>query len=406
MPRRPTTAKKPDRGLDFLNLLVSAMGTAYGAYIAVYLTAMAWTQTRIGLVLTVATITSMAVQIPAGMLVDAIGPRRRRLLAAAVVVIGVTPLVLAAIPRELPVITIMALQAAAGTTMGPLIAAVSLAVAGRPGLGERLGRNARYGSIGAGLGAAVMGASSTWVGPHAVFFIAAAMMAPALFAVTRISADAEEETADAAAMPKDQTPPFLAPFALLRDRRILVFGLCLALYQLSSIAVMQLAAVETTARVGHNSGLVIAAFVIIPQVVVALIAPAVGRAAEQRGRRFVLLWSFATVPIRGALFALIRNPYFLIPVQTLEGAGGAAFGVMMPLIAADLTRRSKRYNLCLALFSLASTAGAAVSTVMAGFVADRYGRVAGFWALAAAGLLAFALVAAAFGDTRAGKRRG
>jgi MFS family permease len=103
---------------------------------------------------------------------------------------------------------------------------------------------------------------------------------------------------------------------------------------------------------------------------------------------------------------LIRNPYFLIPVQTLEGAGGAAFGVMMPLIAADLTRRSKRYNLCLALFSLASTAGAAVSTVMAGFVADRYGRVAGFWALAAAGLLAFALVAAAFGDTRAGKRRG
>ena len=134
MPRRPTTAKKPDRGLDFLNLLVSGMGTAYGAYIAVYLTAMAWTQTRIGLVLTVATITSMAVQIPAGMLVDAIGPRRRRLLAAAVVVIGVTPLVLAAIPRELPVITIMALQAAAGTTMGPLIAAVSLAVAGRPGL--------------------------------------------------------------------------------------------------------------------------------------------------------------------------------------------------------------------------------------------------------------------------------
>ena len=49
----PPTNGGRDRGLDALNLLLAAMGTAYGAFIPVYLTAQAWTQTHIGLVLTV-----------------------------------------------------------------------------------------------------------------------------------------------------------------------------------------------------------------------------------------------------------------------------------------------------------------------------------------------------------------
>jgi len=164
----------PDRGLDALNLLVAAMGTAYGAFIPVYLTAQAWTQTRIGIALTIATVASTLFQIPAGLMVDAAGPRRRRLLWLTTAIIGLTPLVLAAMPQPFPVISILALQAVAGTLLSPAIAAVSLAVAGQDGLATRLGRNAAWGSIGAGLGAAVMGAASTWLSHQAVFLIAAA----------------------------------------------------------------------------------------------------------------------------------------------------------------------------------------------------------------------------------------
>ena len=103
-----------------------------------------------------------------------------------------------------------------------------------------------------------------------------------------------------------------------------------------AIAVVQLAAVEATQRMGMQAGLVIAAFVIVPQIVAAWLAPAIGRFADLWGRRTVLLAGFATVPIRNALFAVIRHPVGLIPVQALEGAGGAVFGIMMPLVAADL----------------------------------------------------------------------
>jgi MFS family permease len=227
---------------------------------------------------------------------------------------------------------------------------------------------------------------------------AAALLPLALFAITRIGPDRVVVSPPSEIV---EMKGWRAPFALLRDRRILVFAAGLMLFQLSSIAVLQLAAVEVTARVGARSGLVIAAFIIVPQAIVALAAPWIGAMAEQHGRRIILIAGFATTPLRALGFMLIGNPVALIGVQVLEGVGGEAFGVMMPLVAADLTRGTRHYTLCLGLLSLAATAGAALSTVLAGLVADRMGRPAAFFVLAVAGLLATALIAIAFPETRA-----
>jgi MFS family permease len=176
------------------------------------------------------------------------------------------------------------------------------------------------------------------------------------------------------------------------------------LFQVGSIAVLQLAAVDVTARLGGRGALVIAALLIVPQIVVAVMSPWIGRAADRFGHRPALLLAFVTVPIRGVLFALVRNPYVLVPVQVLEGAGGAAFGVMLPLVAADLTG-GKNYTLCLSLLGLANGAGTAASTALAGWTADRFGRPAAYWALVAAGLVAVALVTLAMPETRPGRKK-
>ena len=47
-------------------------------------------------------------------------------------------------------------------------------------LGLRLGRNARFASIGNGIGAALMGACGYYVSERAVFFLTAALTLPAL----------------------------------------------------------------------------------------------------------------------------------------------------------------------------------------------------------------------------------
>ena len=61
-PAETPEGTRPDRGLDWLNLLLAAAGAAHGAFIPVYLTSKAWTQTQIGLVLTVGTVTAVLPQ--------------------------------------------------------------------------------------------------------------------------------------------------------------------------------------------------------------------------------------------------------------------------------------------------------------------------------------------------------
>ena len=397
--RHSSASPRPDRGLDLLNLLLALAGSAYGAFIPVYLTGHAWTQTQIGLALTIGMIASMLCQIPAGLIVDFAGSHRRRIVALAIVGIGITPLLFAVLPRHLPILLAMILQAMAGSLLTPALAAISLAVVGRDGLGERLGRNGRYGSIGAGLGAIMMGVCVSAGFEAAIFLIAAALTLPALWALLRVGRDLPAPEVEPIAT-EAETGGWLAGFALLKDRRVLIFALCLALFQASSIAVLQLAAVQVTAQLGSRAGVVIAAFLLVPQIVVAWLAPWIGRAAERYGRRAVLLAGFATVPLRGMLFALVRNAYALVPVQVLEGAGGGVFGVMMPLVAADLTRKSGHYTLCFSMFGLAAGLGSAASTIGAGWITDHFGRPAAFWVLAGFGVAAVALVALAMPETR------
>ena len=53
----------------------------------------------------------------------------------------------------------------------------------------------------------------------------------------------------------------------------------------------------------------------------------------------MLIIGFSALPLRALLFAAASSaasPYLLVPVQMLDGISAAVFGVMLPLIAADV----------------------------------------------------------------------
>jgi MFS family permease len=251
-----------------------------------------------------------------------------------------------------------------------------------------------------------MGAAGAYVSGSAVFWLTAALCVPAVAALAAIRG------ADLA------PPPVEAPRAgamgergdvrrLLADRRLLVFAACCALFALSNAAMLPLAGVEVTRTVGDGANLVIAACIVVPQFVVAAISPWVGRLAERRGRRIALLLGFCALPVRGLLLPLaVADPVALVAVQALDGIGAASLGVLLPLLAADLTRGTNRFNLCMGLFGLATGIGATLSTVVAGAIAERLGVGAAFVALAGAGLLAVSLVLFAMPETLPARPRG
>jgi predicted MFS family arabinose efflux permease len=97
--------------------------------------------------------------------------------------------------------------------------------------------------------------------------------------------------------------------------------------------------------------------------------------------------------------AVLPGPYLLVAGQAISGISAAVFGVMLPLLAADLTRGTSHFNLCLGVMGLAVSVGAALSTTMAGWLADSAGSSIAFVALAAAGSLGVLLLWLAMPET-------
>ena len=397
------TDRSSAAGLDWLNFFTANLQTAFGPFVSVYLTQRAWTQGDIGLALGIGYAASMAAQVPAGALVDAMR-RKTRAAGAAIVAIIAGALILAFLPTLLPVVLAEVSHAFASCMLGPAIAAISLGVAGRAAgaAGVRLGRNARFASIGNGTAAGLMAVVGKLAGAQAVFLLGAALAVPGLWALRLI-------TSPELAASRHGRFALDGLAALLTDRRLLWFGACCAAFHLSNAAMLPLAAGAATKSLGSDASLVIGACIVGPQIVVALLSPGVGRAAERWGRRPVLAAGMLALPLRGAALALIAlSPaipaWQLMGVQLLDGVSGAAFGVLLPLIASDIAAQAGRFNLCMGVLGLAIGSAAAGSTFFGGRIADGSISLA-FGCLAGVGVLGVVL-ALLMPETRPGVGEG
>jgi MFS family permease len=391
--RRPVAmAARGLPGLDWLNFFVANFQTGFGPFISVYLTSAGWTQGAIGAALSTGTIASMVSQVPAGALVDAIRSKRIA-AAAAIATIGVSALAIALWPNFLAITAAEALHSFASAVLGPAIAAITLVLVDPSAFGERLGRNARYAAIGNAVAAGLMGACAYSLGDRAVFLFAAALAIPALAALgTLRDADPAPIRPCRTASPPVQARRGDRSWQFLMDRRLIAFAVCAALFHLANAAMLPIAAASVTKRAGSEAGLIIAACIVGPQLITALLSPWAGWAADAWGRRPILLLGFSSLPIRGILLACAADPYLIIAIQLFDGFSAAAFGVLFPLIVADVTRETGHYTTSLGLVGLAIGGGATLSTTIAGLVADHVGVGAAFLSLAAVGLCATALV--------------
>ncbi len=385
------------RGLDLFTFFLADIQTGFGPFVAIYLTAHQWAQFDIGLVLTAGGLIALAAQMPAGALVDAV--RSARLVAAlAVAAIGLSALAIALWPTFSVVMVARMVHAGASCVLGPVIAALSLALVGHAALGARLGRNARFASIGNGAAAAAMGACGYLISNQAVFLLTAVLAAPAIVALGRIRAGDLVHA-------QPRTLAGAAPVALrsmLSDRRLLVFAGCILMFQLANAAMLPLMASMLTVRSAAWATTLIGACIVVPQLIVALFAPWVGRVADRWGRRPLLQLCFAALAARGLLFAFIGEPGLVIAVQVLDGVCAAVLGVALPLVVADITRGTGRFNLGLGIVGSAVGIGAALSTAFAGLAFDHFGSTAAFLGLAsvaAGGLLLVRLLLPETGRT-------
>ena len=379
---RPAPSRESQRGLDWFIFFLADVQTGFGPFVAVYLTTQKWTQVEIGFVLSIGGVIGLIGQMPGGAIVDA--ARSERMVASlAVAAIGTAALAYALWPIFPVVAAAAALHALASCVLGPAIAAISLGLVGPFAIGERLGRNARFASLGNGSAAALMGACGYLLSSRSVFLVTFILAIPTLLALSRIREREIDIVRAHGAIPRE-VPDVAATsvFSLIRQRLLLIFAASVLLLQLANAAMLPLMAGVVTTRSSQWAPVLIAACIIVPQAIVALTSPSVGRKAQQWGRRPLLLLGFAALAIRGLLFATVTDPYLLVAVQLFDGITAAVFAVMIPLIVADVAFGSGHFNLAQGIVGTATGIGASLSNVLAGYVSDKLGSSVAFLGLA------------------------
>lgn len=80
-PGRPVAAaSRSSHGLDGVNFFVAAVQTGFGSFVTVYLVKNQWPPEAIGFVLTIATLSSLFSQIPAGAALDSMSTSAGQLI--------------------------------------------------------------------------------------------------------------------------------------------------------------------------------------------------------------------------------------------------------------------------------------------------------------------------------------
>jgi MFS family permease len=396
----PTPSRRSLRGLDWFIFFLADVQTGFGPFVAVYLTTQKWTQVEIGSVLSIGGLISLIGQMPGGAIVDA--ARSERLVAGlAVATIATSALGYALWPIFPVILSAATLHAAASCVLGPAIAAISLGLVGPLAIGERLGRNARFASLGNGTAAAVMGTCGYLLSSRSVFLVTFVLAIPTLLALSRIR-EHEIDVAEAhgAVAREESSVSATSVFSLMRQRPLVIFAGSVLLLQLANAAMLPLMAGVVTTRSSQWAPVLIAACIVVPQAIVALMAPSVGRKAQQWGRRPLLLLGFAALAVRGLLFATVHDPFLLVAVQLFDGVTAAVFSVMVPLIVADVACGSGHFNLAQGVVGTTTGIGASMSTVLAGYAADRFGSSVAFIGLAGVAALGLTLIWFVMPETR------
>ena len=378
-------------GLDWMNFFIADVQTGFGTFVAFYLAQLGWSPSSVGMALTAGGVAGVLAQIPGGALIDAV-VWKRAMVALGIVLIAAAALIIALRPTFVAVMLAEILHGVTAGIITPAISAISLGLVGRRAMSMRTGRNFRYAAGGHAVTAAMMGLAGAYYAGSAIFIAAAVLCIPALIALSFIRRD----EIDYARARNAATGPHGHRLGRVRDlaknHRLVLFGAALVLFQLADASMLPLIGENLAVTTQAQASVWMSGLIIVPQIVVAILAPWVGYYSEKKGRRPLLLIGFALEPVRAALLAFTDGYAFLVLAQLLDGISGAAISVLTILVITDLTTGTGRFNLARGAVGAATGVAASVSTMATGFFFQGFGGASGFLAIATVACAATAVL--------------
>jgi len=381
------------RALEATNFFLADVQTGIGPFLAAYLAGAGWNPGRVGLALTVGGIVTVALQTPAGALVDNLRFKRGIILAG-ISVLGVSALLLTASTAPWAVYTAQVLIGSVGPFLGPTLAAITMGLVGSALFDRQFGRNQGFNSAGNVATAALIAGVSHAFGNRAIFITTFFLIFPTILAVSMIRPrDIDYQLARGGTRPDSKSPeqkPLIK--ALLDDRVMATFLLCAFLFHLGNAAMLPELGEMLSTKSKSSAAPLMAACILVTQVVITCTAAFVGRLANAYGRKPLLLLGFGVLPIRAVLYTLTHNAASLIAIQVFDGIANSIFGVVAILVVADRAAGTGRFNLMQGVLATSVGLGAALSNLFGGKIVQAAGYPTSFLALGGVAALAFTLL--------------
>jgi len=375
---------QPAASLGALNFALAGAREGFGPFLGVYLQKQGFDPAATGFAMGLAGFAGLLATTPVGALIDRTAYKRAA-LAAAVLAIAMGAVGLVSTNSLWLIGLSQLLIGVADTSIAPLVAAVTLGIVGQKAYGHRVSRNEAFNHAGNAANAALSGVLGYTLGLGYVS-IAIVVMAVAscgvLFTIDKGSID--HGTARGGAQDERSTLR-----VLFGTKPLLILAGTVFAYQTANGAMLPFLAQARTAA-GADPSLTTGVMTVVAQATMVGAALLAARVAKGRGHAGVLSIALGLVVARGILAAFATSWLLVIPVQILEGLAMGLGGVAIPALVAEMMEGTGHANAGLGGVMTAYGAGATVSPLLAGLVAQYLGFAASFLALASvagAGLL-------------------
>lgn len=402
--------KVPTRTLDALNFFLADVRDGLGPYLAIYLIAVrgpaqGWNEATVGAILTIAGIVGLISQTPAGSLIDR-GKNKPRIVMIAALLVTLSSISLPIVSGFTAVAVTQSIAAVAGAVFAPAISAITLGLVGPKLFAKRVGRNEAFNHAGNAVSAALAGVLAWKFGPVVVFWLMGGLTVASIVTASRLKND-DIDNAVARGLdcePEDGDEACEEPSGwktLLENKPLMIFAVTAFLFHLANAAMLTSVSQLLARTVGKDQATSLtAACIVAAQLVMVPVAIVVGRNTDRWGTKPLFLVAFAFLAARGALYTVSDNPWWLVGVQAMDGVGAGIFGALFPVVIADLTKGTGRFNVSQGAVASAQGLGAALSATLAGGIIVWAGYTASFLTLATIAALGLGLYVLAMPETK------
>jgi MFS family permease len=386
------------RALEWLNFFLADVQTGLGPFLAAYLASDGWSPSSVGYVLTFGGMVGVAMQTPAGAVIDAVH-RKRTLLAVNLGFLVAGALLLMGHLSPWRAYSAQFLIGASGSFLGPTVAAITLGIVGVAAFDKQFGKNQAFNAAGNVFTALLVAYVSYQFGYRAIFAVAALLAIPAAASLFAINPKQIDYARARGAIQKEGKINAEGWSALLKDRILVYFLATAFLFHLANAAMLPELGEMLSKDNLKAAAPFMSACIIVTQIVIAISAAWIGRRAATKGRKTLLLLGFGVLPIRGVLYTLTHAVGALIAIQTLDGVANAIFGIVSILVVKDRTQGTGRFNVAAGCLATMVGIGAALSTTIGGVLIQHLGYRASFLGLSGIALLAFGVLWFAIPET-------